>query len=229
MDEQSRISQWELTFNATREQHCRQVEKWEQELMEHRQDEQSRIYKWELAFNATRERNRCQMEKWQQEEEKMQSLSLYWGEPTRHPNCAGYNTREYWARLLNTVPYDYNWLKPCEDIPIVIHGRSVKTFRCYTNPTVSGEVYGHWLVDFDEPLCTPFWEQFEDKGCIAEGSGRRRFLAHLVNFHDEEDGEKLCASTPIDFHGKHFDHPQTCVNWGKTGIYGFWEIEDPNC
>jgi hypothetical protein len=208
---------------------ARERRQFEQELIERRRQEESRIHKWELAFNATQERHRRQMEKWQQEEEEMQKLGLHWDEPTRHPNCAGYSTREYWARLLNTVPYDYNWTKACEDIPIVIHGKSVKTFRCYTNPHVSGEVYGHWLVDFNEPFCTPFWDELKDKGCTAEGSGHRRFSAHLVNFHDAEDGEKLCASTPIDFHGRHLDNPKACVNWGSTRIYGFWEIEDSNC
>jgi hypothetical protein len=51
-------------------------------------------------------------------------------------------------------------------------------------------VIGYWIVDFDEPLCSPYWDQFKDKvglycfdgttfpihiyskGCTAEGSGR---------------------------------------------------------
>jgi len=206
-----------------------ELKQWQNVLKEHRLDEQSRSYEWETAFNATKERHCRQMEKWQWEEEEMQRFGLHWDEPTRDPHCTAYNTREYSAQLLNTVPYAYNWTKACEDIPIVIHGRAIKTTSCGTNKSVSGEVFGHWLVDFNEPLCTPFWEHLEDKGCTAKGSGRRRFLAQLVNFHDGEDGEKLCASTPIDFYGKHFDSPHSCVNWGKNRIYGFWETKDSDC
>jgi len=229
LDEQSRIDKWERAFNATQERNRRQLDQFQRDLMKRNLEEQYRINRWESTFNATLERNRRQMDKWRREEEEVQRLGLYWDEPIADSHCTGYNTREYWARLLNTVPYDYNWLKPCEDIPIIIHGKAMKASRCYINPLVSGEVIGHWLVDFNEPLCTPFFQQLEDKGCVAEGSGRRRFLAHLVNYHDGEDGEKLCASTPFDFRGRHFDKPQSCVNWGKTGIYGFWEIDDSSC
>ena len=40
----------------------------------------------------------------------------------------------------------------------------------------------------------------------------QRIEAHLENIHSEEDGEKLCASTPHDFYGRHFDHPDSCAN-----------------
>jgi len=225
LEEQRRIGKWEIEFDAKREQNRQE---WQRELEGRHLEEQSRIDRWERTFNATQERTRRQMEKWRREDEEMQRLGLHWDELTVDSHCTGYNTREYWARLSNTVPYDYNWLKPCEDIPNDIHGRSMKTTRCYANPFVSGEVIGHWSVNFNEPLCTPFWDQFEDKGCTAEGSGRRRLLAHLVNIHDGEDGEKLCSSTPLDFHGRHFDGPHSCVNWG-SGIYGFWEFDDSNC
>ena len=70
------------------------------------------------------------------EEEARQRLGLHWGALTADSHCTAHNTREYWARLLNAVPYNYNWLKPCEDIPIDIHDRSIKTTRCYINPHV---------------------------------------------------------------------------------------------
>lgn len=69
-------------------------------------------------------------------EEATQRLGLYWDTLIADSHCTTYNTREYWARLLNTGPYDYNWLRPCQDIPITIHGRSIKTSRCYINPSV---------------------------------------------------------------------------------------------
>jgi len=202
--------------------------KWERELRQHRLDEQSRMEKWERQFKQRQEQERLREEEWQREEEHRERLGLYWGMPEAM-QCTAYNTRDYKARLMNTVPYRYNWLKPCEEIPIVIHNRSILTTRCETYQNGLGEVYGHWRVDFDEPLCAPYWDQFKDKGCIAEGSHRRRIEAHLENIHQGEDGEKLCASRPHDFYGRHFDHPDSCANWEGHGIFGIWDIEDPNC
>ena len=109
-------------------------------------------------------------------------------------------------------------------------------------------MYGHWRVDFDEPACTPYWDQFKDKvrpdcprntysfiyldlrvvllkartdGYVSNMSlsvvpglkyAMQRIEAHLENIHSGEDEEKLCASTPHDFYGRHFDHPDSCAN-----------------
>lgn len=51
----------------------------------------------------------------------------------------------------------------------------------------------------------------------------QRVEAHLEGVHDGDDGEKLCASTPNDFYGKHFDGPHTCVNW-----VGHWFVPPKN-
>jgi len=126
-----------------------ELKQWQNVLKEHRLDEQSRSYEWETAFNATKERHRRQMEKWQWEEEEMQRFGLHWDEPTRDPHCTAYNTREYSAQLLNTVPYAYNWTKACEDIPIVIHGRAMKTTSCGTNKSVSCLIHYHGLKNDD--------------------------------------------------------------------------------
>jgi len=192
--------------------------KWNQELRRRLAAEQSRI-----------KQERLREDQWHREEEERQRLGLHWDLPIADSHCTAYNTREYSARLLNTVPFEYNWLRPCEDMPIVLNGRSIKTARCYINPDVPGEVYGHWLVDFNEPSCSPYWDQVKDKGCTADGSGWRRVEAHLENIHGGEDGEKLCASVPFDIYGRHFDHPDSCANWGDNGIFGMWEIDDPNC
>lgn len=69
-------------------------------------------------------------EQWHREEETRQRLGMYWDRPLKDWQCMGYNTRHYWARLMNTVPYDYNWLKPCEEMPLILNGRSVTTSRC---------------------------------------------------------------------------------------------------
>ena len=109
-------------------------------------------------------------------------------------------------------------------------------------------MYGHWRVDFDEPACTPYWDQFKDKvrpdcprnrysfiypdlrvvllkartdGYVSNMSlsvvpalkyVMQRIEARLENIRSGEDGKRLCASTPHDFYGRHFDHPDSCAN-----------------
>jgi ribosomal protein L14E/L6E/L27E len=150
----------------------RERRKWEQELMRRRAAEQSRIDDWEARYIARqheemvrqdewersqknirreeahrREQERRREEEWQLEEEKRQRLGLHWDTPTADSHCTAHNSREYWARLLNTVPFDYNWLKPCQDIPLVIHGRSLNTTRCYINKYVSSLVQPTGISD----------------------------------------------------------------------------------
>ena len=100
--------------------------KWNQELRRRLAAEQSRI-----------KQERLREDQWHREEEERQRLGLHWDLPIADSHCTAYNTREYSARLLNTVPFEYNWLRPCEDMPIIINGRSIKTARCYINPDVS--------------------------------------------------------------------------------------------
>jgi len=216
---------WDLELTKRRLDEQQRVEKWERQFRERQHQERMRQEEWDKR----QEQERLREEQWQREEEQRQRLGLYWGEPKANTHCTGYNTRDYRARLLNTVPYQYNWLKPCEEIPIVIHGRSIHTTRCEIKQDSLGEVYGHWHVDFDEPLCAPHWDQFKDKGCTAEGSHQRRIEAHLEDIRWGEDWEQLCASAPHDFYGRHFDRPDSCANRGAYGIFGIWDIDDPDC
>jgi hypothetical protein len=110
---------------------------WERELKEQRLKEQERIKIWEDELRERQERERQREEQWHREEEGRQRLGLYWGNLEADAHCSGYRTRYYWARLLNTVPYQYNWLKPCQDIPINIHGRSIHATTCEVKDDVS--------------------------------------------------------------------------------------------
>ena len=112
-------------------------QEWEQELRNERIKEQRRIKLWEDELKAKQERERLREEQWHREEEERQRLGLYWGNLEADAHCSGYQTRYYWARLLNTVPYQYNWLTPCRDIPIVIHGKSVNATTCEVKDDVS--------------------------------------------------------------------------------------------
>jgi hypothetical protein len=160
--ERSRIDDWEQRLEERQHQEKVRQDEWKQELMQRRLDEQSRIDNWERLLEYRKhqekvrqdewekrqreirreeadrqEQERLREDEWQREEEERQRLGLHWDTPIADSHCTAHNSREYWARLLNTVPYDYNWLKPCQDIPLVVHGRSIKTTRCYVNEYVS--------------------------------------------------------------------------------------------
>jgi ribosomal protein L14E/L6E/L27E len=162
LDEQSRIEDWEQHLKARRhhekvrqdewEQRQRVIcrneaqrrEDWEQQLKARQHQERVRQDEWEQRQRVIRqdeaqrrEQERLREDQWLREEEERQRLGLYWGELVTDSHCTAHNSREYRAQLQNTVTYDYNWLKPCEEIPIVIHGRSIKTTRCHINPSVS--------------------------------------------------------------------------------------------
>jgi hypothetical protein len=170
--EQSRIDDWEARYIARQHEEMVRQDEWERELMQRHVVEQSRIEIWEQQLAARkrqekirqdewersqknirreeahrREQERRQEEEWQLEEEKRQRLGLHWDTPIADSHCTAHNSREYWARLLNTVPFDYNWLKPCQDIPLVIHGRSLNTTRCYINKYVSSLVQPTGISD----------------------------------------------------------------------------------
>jgi ribosomal protein L14E/L6E/L27E len=123
--EQSRIENWERMLKARQRQEKVRQDKWDQRQGEVHREEARR-----------REQERQREDEWQREEEERQRLGLHWDTLVADLHCTAHNTREYSARLLNTVPYNYNWLKPCEEIPIEIHGRRAKTTRCYINPYV---------------------------------------------------------------------------------------------
>ena len=152
LNEQARIKAWEESLQARHESERQRVEKWERawedsiqtrkererlrqegwelELQERRREERSRMQEWEELLKKRNERERLREEQWQREEEERQRLGLYWGHLEADAHCTAYNTRSYRAQLLNTVPYQYNWLKPCLEIPIDIHGKSVRATTC---------------------------------------------------------------------------------------------------
>lgn len=132
--EKARVFEWEQAFKQRKD---RELDQWQNEVDHRRDDERRRKSKWESDIRQEQQQEREREEWWHHEEEQRQRLGLYWDAPTADPHCAAYGMREYWARLLNTVPYQYNWLKSCEEIPIQIHGRSMNTSRCFIDTDVS--------------------------------------------------------------------------------------------
>lgn len=229
-------SQWEFEIK----QHNDIRLKWEVEVNKHNDlrqcmaDERSQLDSERQAWEEMRlgerkealEEHRRAREK-EEEEEERRRAGIYWLELVRAPHCTKYGTREYRAKL-GPVGWGVDQLKACRETEIEIHGRMIKPNRCDDMGMFNG-VWGVWMVDFDEGACRTFWGDYKDKGCTAPGSGLRHIEANLKNHDAADEWTAMCTTTPYDFNGLHFDGAISCANWGKYGIFGFWDIEDKNC
>jgi hypothetical protein len=154
LDEESGMVKLEPQFQEAQRYEQAKENAWERELAERRLDEELRTERLQRQLKMKQRQEKTRQDEWderqdqkrlgerlreqrQREEEERQRQGLYWSNPEANAKCTAYNTREYRARLLNNVPYHYNLLKPCEEIPIVIHDRSVRTTRCEIGQNVS--------------------------------------------------------------------------------------------
>ncbi|KII94909.1 hypothetical protein PLICRDRAFT_33739 [Plicaturopsis crispa FD-325 SS-3] len=208
-------------WERERNDHAREHEGWEREReTREKEHERKRIEK---------ERKQREQERQREEEERRQRMNLYWDTPVlASQSCHSYATREYTARLWNIPAFGYDWTKACNETPIHIHNVTIESPTWCENRGMWSGMHGHWLVDFNEPDCIPFWGDFVDKDCTAEGSGRHRVESRLWNVHSG-GWENMCATTPATIHGFHYDKPTACDNRGIWGMYGIWEVEDPGC
>ncbi|KAF8996124.1 hypothetical protein BDQ17DRAFT_1250040, partial [Cyathus striatus] len=161
-----------------------------------------------------RTKREWEREKWRHEqdekleEERRKRAGLTWG-PVNHGQCIRYETRHYSAQLRN-VPEGLDPVKECRMLGLGINGKIVKPDECDYLGT--GNVWGNWNIDYEEASCRTWWTPPQDKGCTAEGSGYRRFEARLENVQWGDSWEKMCESTPVQFHGHIFDSPHICHN-----------------
>ncbi|EDR03467.1 uncharacterized protein LACBIDRAFT_295225 [Laccaria bicolor S238N-H82] len=162
-----------------------------------------------------------------QREEARKRAQIHWLALESSQRCERYGTRKYWAKLGPLVG-DYDPMEACWTSEIEIHGWKMKPTYCEDKGADHG-AYGHWIVDFDEGGCRPFWDRFTDKGCTAPGSGLRRFDAHLINLDYADGWNVMCSSTPADFNGLHFNGPMSCVNHLLAGVFGTWHVVDGGC
>ncbi|KAJ6622242.1 hypothetical protein B0H10DRAFT_2014877 [Mycena sp. CBHHK59/15] len=196
---------------AMREQLMREREEWARSREDEKREEERR----------GREEQR------RRDEEERTRAGFYWEGLRGEPRCFRHGTRQYSARVAN-VPQQYDAVKACTETTVEIHGLKMPSPNQCEDRGCNG-VYGHWTIDFSEPMCNTYFDNFKDKGCTSPGSRRRRIESALQNLQPGDDWRNMCSSTPADFRHLHFDSPDMCVDWGKYGIWGIWEIEDDYC
>ncbi|KAJ7147918.1 hypothetical protein C8R43DRAFT_525590 [Mycena crocata] len=188
----------------------------------------------QLVLDREKWAQECQESKHEEERQRREKndrvrAGFAWDDLKAEQHCLRHGTRLYSARLTN-VPREYNPIQACTETAIEIHGSKLpKPVRC-EDRGCSG-VYGHWTVDFSEPTCITYFNNFENKGCTSVGSGRRRIESRLENLRLENlhDWRDMCSTTPADFRKLHFDGPEICEHRGIYGVWGSWQIEDGAC
>ncbi|KAJ6563584.1 hypothetical protein DFH09DRAFT_1158451 [Mycena vulgaris] len=174
----------------------------------------------------------CEQEKREEASRKREEAdriraAFYWNDLRTEQRCLRYGARQYSARISN-VPRGYDPLQACTETSVEIHGLKIPTpTQCEDRGC--GGVFGHWTIDYSEPTCKTHFNNFKDKGCTASGSGRRRIESRLENLQSGDDWRDMCSTTPADFRHLHFESPDMCENWGISGVWAYWEIEDQEC
>ncbi|KAG7443508.1 uncharacterized protein BT62DRAFT_903087 [Guyanagaster necrorhizus] len=156
---------------------------------------------------------------------------LAWADLTPSNRCLRYSTREYSAQLMGVLPGE-DGLRWCKKKEITIHSVDFeKPGYCTVDAPTNPRIYGHWTVESNEPSCQTLWEDFQDKGCVAKGSKRRRIEAHMENHQPPWDNwREMCSTTPVDYGGYHFDQPNSCDHRGIfSGVWGVWFVKDESC
>ncbi|KAH7906589.1 hypothetical protein BJ138DRAFT_1015975, partial [Hygrophoropsis aurantiaca] len=172
--------------------------------------------------------NQAERERRQREADERLRLGMFWADLVGDHGCAAYATREYSARLTNVPEWYTHRIEACMDTPVVIHGITYKKpTRCVDEG--SNGLFGHWMVDHNEPACSTFWESYKDKGCTAQGSGKRHIEQYLANLPHGADWQIFCATTPTTFGGREYKSPDHCFFATLSGAYGLWDVDDPSC
>ena len=193
--------------------------KWEKE-----HEAREKVLLAERQLELEKKQREAEKEK---EREKKEKAGIKWVEPQPEPHCLRYGTRK-WTAKLDNVPAGYDPILVCRETKALVNGRWLLPDNCENKGAWSGTI-GTWYVDFEEAACHTFWANNRDKGCTAEGSGKRHIEARLENLRPGDDWMAMCSSTPAEFHGLKFDGPQSCKDWERFGYWGSWFIEDGNC
>lgn len=206
--------EWTNKKEVLRKEHDRLKDIWAKENERYCRDQ----IQWEDERKAEENRRR---------ENERRRLGITWGPPFAH-KCAAYGTRPYNAKLMN-VPSGFNSIEACGEMPIVFHDRTIEK-PSWCEKLGNGEVYGHWMIDFDEPLCQPYWANPEDKGCVGYKSGLRRWEARLLDLNMGDSWPDMCATTSNTINGHHFKTPSHCEDRGFwSGMVGLFDAPDSSC
>lgn len=202
-----------------------EMDEWSEKKAGWRREEEE----WDRKWNEMERRAREEAERVEKEKRERERMHIYWEDIQGEENCIAHRTKRYSARLAN-LRNGVDALDACKATPLTIHGVTYDSpVHCEDRRSYGGGIHGQW-VDNDEPFCSTFWEYFKIKDCLAPGSGLRRVESPLGNLRSGDNWQDMCYSTPATLFGRSYNGPTAgCVDWGKYGHWGIWDVPDENC
>ena len=118
-------------------------------------------------------------ERWEKAREDRVPQGAFWETPPQPaPNCLSYGKREYSGALQN-IPEDWTDLHACMNMPAEIRDVSVRRPDRCGYVANSPHIHGFWTVDWDQPDCKPWHQDFTDKVSLGPPHSS---LAHQYQF-----------------------------------------------
>ncbi|WP_373548806.1 hypothetical protein [Haliscomenobacter sp.] len=143
-----------------------------------------------------------------------------WGTPKKD-NCISPGIVQYSARL--STDGGMGWEAAAKSTSIVINGVNQGPPKRTSNQGAGG-MWGEW--DLKDNTCLPKWNTPKNDGC--KGVGIVQYSARLAS-----DGgmgwEAAAKSTSIVINGVNQGPPKRTSNQGVGGMWGEWDVKDPNC
>ncbi|KAK0207311.1 hypothetical protein IW262DRAFT_657680 [Armillaria fumosa] len=197
-----------------------------------RQEREDRIIRARESAVARREQTiQAKEDALREDEERRKRARLTWQDLTPEQRCLSYEKRMYHAKLIN-IPNEEDAQSWCMKTAIDIHGVTYDhpDFCTKEMQDDAVNIVGHWTVTSNEPTCKTWWGNHEKRGCYT--SRKMRVEAHMFNHQPPWDNwAEMCFSTPSEFAGKSFAHPDACDHKGIFGIAGTWfiDVDESEC
>jgi len=149
---------------------------WEKQLLE---GKQRMLEGKQHMLELEKEELRKERQKWEKAREDRVPQGAFWGTPPQPaPDCLAYGKREYSGALQN-IPKDWTDLDACMNLPVEIRNVSVRRPDRCGYVTNSSHIHGFWTVDWDQPDCKPWHQDFTDKVSLGPPHSS---LAHQYQF-----------------------------------------------
>jgi len=108
-----------------------------------------------------RERLRRERELWERAREDRVPQGAFWEVISPSVDCRGYGRREYWG-ILRNIPQGWTAIDACMNMPAEIKGVTVRRPNWCAFVGGSPHIVGHWMVDWDQTDCKPWYKDFHD-------------------------------------------------------------------
>ena len=130
-----------------------------------------------------RGRLRRERELWEKAREDRVPQGAFWEVISPSVDCRGYGRREYWG-ILRNIPQGWTAIDACTNMPVEIKGITVRRPDWCAFIGGSPHIIGHWMVDWDQTDCKPWYKDFHDAVSLISPSAHMLWLrSHISGMH----------------------------------------------